>query len=244
MAIIELDGVGLDFPVYNSVSRSLRFRIYQTLGGVLSPHNKVVVVQALDNVTLQVEEGDRLGLIGHNGAGKTTLLRVMSRIYHPTRGKIAVKGSIASFTNIYLGMDLESSGWDNIVMRSVFMGMSFREAKERRKEIGEFTELGQFLDLPVRTYSTGMFVRLAFAISTAVNADIIIMDEMIGAGDASFIQKAQQRLDSVLSATKAVVLASHNTAILRRTTTKLLWLEQGRTKAFGPTAEVLEAYGG
>ena len=147
-------------------------------------------MRALDGIDLELKDGDRLGLIGHNGSGKTTLLRVLAGVYPPSGGSASIEGSISSFTDLTLGMDPEATGWENIIFRCAFMGMSFREAKRLSPAIAEFSELGEYLDLPTRTYSTGMFLRLAFAISTSIEPDILIMDEMIAAGDAQFIEKA------------------------------------------------------
>src|SRR5262245_16360116 len=149
-------------------------------------HDQTVVVRALDGIDLELKDGDRLGLIGHNGSGKTTLLRVLAGVYSPTRGSALIEGSISSYTDLTLGMDPEATGWENIVFRCAFLGLSFREAKRLSPTIAEFSELGKYLDLPTRTYSSGMFLRLAFAISTAIEPDIMIMDEMIAAGDAGF----------------------------------------------------------
>jgi ABC-type polysaccharide/polyol phosphate transport system ATPase subunit len=201
-----------------------------------------VVVQALKNISLELTDGDRLGIIGHNGPGKTTFLRLVSCVYPPVSGEITVDGKVSSFTDITLGMDPESTGWQNIIFRCVFLGLTFAEARELAPSIGEFSELGEYLDLPVRTYSSGMFLRLAFAISTAVQPDIVVMDEMIGAGDQSFIDKAKKRVDQLLQRTRILVLASHSEPIIRSFCDKVLWLEKGTIKLLGPTDDVMAAY--
>jgi ABC-type polysaccharide/polyol phosphate transport system ATPase subunit len=244
MSVVSLVNVHLEYPIFNSRARSLQLHLYKALGGQLAVHDRKLVVEALRDVTFELEDGDRLGVVGHNGAGKTSLLRVLSGVYTPTSGTVRVQGSVSSLTDITLGMDMEANGWDNIILRSVFLGLTFREARRRAPEIGAFTELGEFLDLPVRTYSAGMFLRLAFGISTSVNSDVIIMDEMIGAGDASFIAKAQKRLEELLGTTRVVVVGSHNLAILAQIANKVLWLEKGAMRMLGPTQDVLGAYAG
>src|SRR3984893_17935766 len=186
MAHIRLNKVVVDFPIVNSSAQSLQLRLFQVLGGRLTSHHQTVVVRALDRLDLDLRDGDRLGLIGHNGSGKTTLLRVLAGVYPPAAGSASIEGSISSFTDLTLGMDPESTGWENIVFRCAFMGLSFLEAKRLSPAIAEFSELGEYLNLPTRTYSSGMFLRLAFAISTAIEPDILIMDEMIAAGDSQF----------------------------------------------------------
>jgi ABC-type polysaccharide/polyol phosphate transport system ATPase subunit len=242
MARINLKDVVVDFPIVNASTQSLQLRLFQTLGGKLTSHHKTVVVQALDGVDLALKDGDRLGIIGHNGSGKTTLLRVLAGVYPPTRGFATIEGSISSFTDLALGMDPESTGWDNIIFRCAFMGMGFREAQRVSPAIAEFSELGEYLNLPTRTYSTGMFLRLAFAISTSIEPEIVIMDEMISAGDAQFIEKAKRRLREVVNKANILALASHQMTVIQGICNKVVWLDHGKIKEFGPTDRVVEAY--
>jgi ABC-type polysaccharide/polyol phosphate transport system ATPase subunit len=242
MARIVLKDVSIDFPIFTSHTRSIKTAVFSRLGGSVASHNNTVIVQALKNVSLELADGDRLGLVGHNGAGKTTFLRVVSGVYPPLAGSAIINGRVSSFTDMALGMDPEATGWQNIIFRCVFLGLTFREAKHLSASIGEFSELGQYLDLPVRTYSTGMFVRLAFAICTAVQPDIVVMDEMIGAGDQSFMEKAQKRIEVLLEKARILVLASHNEPIIRKFCNKVLWLEKGRSQILGPVDEVMTAY--
>ncbi|HMF24764.1 MAG TPA: ABC transporter ATP-binding protein [Pseudolabrys sp.] len=244
MARIALRDVTIAFPIFSSHTRSIRTAVLTRLGGSLAAHNDTVIVRALLNISLDLVDGDRLGLIGSNGAGKTTFLRVVSGVYPPLTGEAVIEGKVSSFTDIGLGMDPEATGWQNIIFRCVFLGLTFAEARALAPSIGEFSELGGYLDLPVRTYSTGMFVRLAFAISTAVHPDIVVMDEMIGAGDQSFIQKAQKRIGDLLERTRILVLASHSQPIIRNFCNKVLWLEQGQVKMLGLVDDVLPAYEG
>jgi len=242
MSRISLENVSVSFPIFSPHTRSIRTAVLSRLGGKLESYNGTVFVEALQNISLDLDDGDRLGLVGHNGAGKTTFLRLVSGVYPPQSGEVFVNGKASSFTDITLGMDPEATGWENITFRCIFLGLTFREAKALAPSIAEFSELEEYLNLPVRTYSTGMFLRLAFAISTAVQPDIVIMDEMIGAGDQRFLEKAQERINELLQKASVLVLASHNEQILRQFCNRILWLEKGRMKMIGPVDEVLSAY--
>ena len=244
MARIALRDVTIAFPIFSSHTRSIRTAVLSRLGGSLAAHNDTVIVRALVNVSLDLADSDRLGPVGSNGAGKTTFLRVVSGVYPPLAGEAVIEGKVSSFTDIGLGMDPEATGWQNIIFRCVFLGLTFAQARALAPSIGEFSELGAYLDLPVRTYSTGMFVRLAFAISTSVQPDIVVMDEMIAAGDQSFIQKAQKRIGDLLERTRILVLASHSQPIIRSFCNKVLWLDQGRVRMLGSVDDVLPAYEG
>lgn len=221
----------------------MRTAIFSRLGGTIQTYNRTLHVQALRDISITLNDGDRLGLVGHNGAGKTTFLRLISGVYPPTSGLARVQGKISSFTDITLGMEPEATGWQNIIFRCVFLGLTFRQAEALAPSIAEFSELGEFLDLPVRTYSTGMFLRLAFAISTSVDPDIVIMDEMIGAGDQNFIDKAQRRIGTLLEKASILVLASHSDGIIREFCNKVLWLDKGTVRKVGPVDAVLAEYG-
>jgi ABC-type polysaccharide/polyol phosphate transport system ATPase subunit len=242
MVHVVLDDVSVEYPIYTSHTRALKTVVISRLGGQLAAHNQTTVVRALSGISLDLEAGDRLCVMGHNGSGKTTLLRVLSGAYQPQIGEVDIAGTVSSFTDITLGMDPEATGWDNIIFRCIFMGMTFAEARQLAPSIAEFTDLGEYLDLPVRTYSSGMFMRLAFAITTSVTPDIIVMDEMIGTGDAQFIQKARQRLNELLSNTKILILATHNQEIGGQFCNKGLWLEKGKIRSFGPAKSVLDEY--
>jgi ABC-type polysaccharide/polyol phosphate transport system ATPase subunit len=243
MASVCFQDVSVEFPIYTPHTRAIKSTIFTRLGGRLAAHNETVIVRALENITLDLNDGDRLGLVGHNGAGKTTLLRVISGVYPPVSGKVEVLGRLASYTDMALGMDPEATGWQNIILHCVFMGMTFSEARALSPSIAEFSELGQYLDLPVRTYSSGMHLRLAFAITTSVHPNIIVMDEMIGGGDAQFLEKAQRRMSEVLGRARVLVLASHSEAIIRAFCSKAIWLEKGRIRMAGSAADVLATYG-
>jgi len=241
---IELTNVTVEFPVYNAHGRSLKRSLVSiTTGGKLGlGKNDRVVVQALENINLQIEHGDRVALIGHNGAGKTTLLRVLAGVYEPTGGQIASSGKIAALSDIMLGIDMESTGHENISIRGRLLGLNRKEVELRREEIAEFSGLGEFLDMPVRTYSSGMVLRLAFAVSTSIVPDILLLDEWIGAGDATFLSKAEDRLDRLVGQTGILVLATHSLSLATRVCNKALWLEHGSIMAQGPIDEVVLAY--
>ena len=217
MAFINLQGVGVDFPVYDSRARSFKQALTE-LGGRLSRDegNGRVTIEALRDVTLSLRAGERVALIGRNGAGKSTLLKVMAGVYEPPIGRAEISGRVASLLNMTMGMDFAATGYNNIIMRGVFLGMTFAEARSKIPEIEEFTELGSYLSLPIRTYSSGMLVRLALAIATAGEADILLTDEVIGAGDASFMQKASERLKSVIERAKILVIATHDSKRRRK----------------------------
>jgi len=242
LAHIKLSDVGVEFPIHNAHSRSLQLQVFGKLGGKLAQHKQAIFVQALQGVNLSFEDGDRVGVIGHNGAGKTTLLRVLAGVYEPTYGTMSIEGRLSSFTDITLGMDPEATGLENIIFRCVFMGLSFAEARRLSPSIQEFSELGEFLRLPVRTYSSGMFLRLAFAISTSIEPDIIIMDEMISGGDARFMERAKARLTSLLERTKILILASHSAEIMQSLCNKVIWLDHGEVRKIGSFEEVHPAY--
>jgi ABC-type polysaccharide/polyol phosphate transport system ATPase subunit len=244
MASITLDRITVDFPIYNARKRSLKSEILRrAVGGrIETSDDSRVSVMALRDVSMTLQDGDRLGLVGHNGAGKSTLLRVMSGVYEPPVGSAVIHGSVSALTDIMMGMDPEATGYENILLRSVFLGVSVRDAQRSVKDIEEFTGLGDFLNLPMRTYSSGMMVRLAFAVSTAVTPEILIMDEIIGAGDAAFFVRAEARLSRLIGATRILVIASHQDSVLRRLCNKAALLHQGRLRMLGPVEDVLSAY--
>ncbi|MBN8777126.1 ABC transporter ATP-binding protein [Thiomonas arsenitoxydans] len=243
-ASIILQNVHLDLPIFDVSAISLKKRVLRMgrRNRIAEDNTGVVVVRAIDDLSIKLESGDRLGLIGHNGAGKSTLLRVMAGIYPPTAGHIAVQGKTVPLLDISLGMDDQSTGRQNIRLRGLLLGMTDAEIKRKTEDIAEFTELGDYLDLPLRTYSSGMRVRLAFAISTAVEADILLLDEVLGVGDASFQEKANKRLQDLHARAEIVVLAIHSSDTIRKTCNKVLWIERGKVKMFGKVDEVVSAY--
>jgi len=246
MTEIKLNNVSVEFPIYNSSSRSLKNRVLSvaTGGKIERRTDGLVVVRGLDNVSLALGEGERVGLIGHNGSGKTTLLRVLSGIYIPTHGSAIVDGDCVSLINISLGIDPDATGRENIRLRSAIMGMDPKKMVDKFEEIAEFSGLGDFLDMPFRTYSSGMQLRLAFATSTSVRPEILIMDEWLSTGDENFKERANQRMQELVESTKILVLASHSADLLRKNCTRIIWLEHGRVRMDGSPEDVLSSYFG
>ena len=212
--MIELKNLCLTYPIAGLTSHSLQNKMYhkfkKIVGGSLNTQSSVAHINALNNINLEIKAGERLGVYGHNGAGKTSLLRVLAGVYAPTSGSIHINGKISSLTDFTLGMEQDVSGIRNIIFRLVFMGYTFKQAKQAVDEIVEFSELGDFIHLPIRTYSTGMFMRLAFAISTHFLPDILILDEIIGTGDEGFREKCRNRIHSLLEQSRIVILSTHD----------------------------------
>ncbi len=206
------------------------------VGGRFSRGSGARYVTALEDVSFELEAGDRLGLVGSNGAGKTTLLKVLYGIYEPTSGSVQTRGRIDALFNINLGFRQEATGRRNIVLRGLINGWSSRQIEKRVDEIIAFSELGDFIDMPLKTYSAGMSTRLAFAIATSFEPEILLMDEWLGAGDKSFQDKAKARMDEIVARAGIIVLASHNDTLIRRVCNKVLVLEKGTVKEFGPLA--------
>jgi ABC-type polysaccharide/polyol phosphate transport system ATPase subunit len=244
MACIFVEEVRVRFPVYSTNARSLKNGLLSvaTGGRIGVEGSDTVYVNALDNVSLTFEHGDRVGLIGHNGAGKTTLLQVLAGIYEPVSGRVYCEGRIATMFNPMLGMDVDSTGYENILQSGLFLGLKPAEIDAKAEEIAEFTELGGYLNMPMRTYSSGMRTRLAFAVSTCIEPDILLMDEWLSAGDASFVGKAQRRLAQLVDSAAILVLASHSTNLIRKTCNKAALLEHGKVVRFGNVDEILASY--
>lgn len=244
MALIKLNSLTIDFPIYHLNARSIRKSFLRLTGGVLRKETEhTVVVKALDDITFTLEHGDRVGLIGHNGAGKSTLLRVLAKIYEPTQGNIAIEGRVSPLLNVMLGINPESTGYENILVRGILLGLTHKEIQAKMQEIADFTELGEYLSVPIRTYSTGMQLRLAFAVATCIKPDILLMDEMIEAGDANFKKKAEGRLTEFIEQSSIMVLASHSNVTIQRLCNKVAFLEKGKLKYFGPIEEGFKEYG-
>lgn len=246
MALINLQSVNVDFPIYDARTRSLKSHVFGISAGVLGrigmDTKNHIIVHALRDINLTLRDGDRVGLVGRNGAGKTTLLRVLSGIYEPPSGQIDIVGSVASMTNITMGMDMDASGYENIIIRGLFLGMTRSEAKAKIPEISTYTELGDHLALPIRTYSNGMMLRLAFAISTCIDPEILIMDEMITTGDSHFVDKAKDRVRRLIDKARVLALATHDGHLMRNFCNKAVLLHDGKLLNFGPVNEVLADY--
>ena len=244
MAHISLRQASVVLPIFNSSSRSLTNSLVSAAtGGVLTAQRGGhISIEALKNLDLEISAGDRLGIMGHNGSGKSTLLRLLSGIYEPSSGKIERSGSIASLVDISLGINAESTGRENIFLRGKLMGLSKKEIDEKIDEIIEFSELGDYINLPVRIYSSGMLLRLAFSVSTSITADILIMDEWLSVGDGAFAERASNRLRELVDSSEILVIASHTRSLIEETCNKVVWLEHGVIKKVGPVGEIIPQY--
>jgi lipopolysaccharide transport system ATP-binding protein len=246
MALIDFQNVCVDFPIYNANGRSLKKRLIQVAtGGQLGadPQGRVVV-RALEDLSFTIKDGDRVALLGHNGAGKSTLLRLSSGVYEPSAGVARIEGEIGSLIDISLGIDPEATGRENIFLRGGLLGMTRREISNRMDEIIDFSELGVFIDMPLRTYSTGMHLRLAFAVSTIVRPEILLMDEWLSVGDEGFKHKAEKRLTELVESTNILVIASHSRDLVMHTCNRVIWLEHGKIRMDGDPNSVCHAYFG
>lgn len=243
MVSIDLNKVHLTYPLYGFTSRSLRKKFLNVAtGGAISENESIPSIKALENISFTLKEGDRLGLIGHNGAGKSSLLKVLAGIYSPSSGSFNSKGKIVSTLNINLGMDPEASGVENIITRCLFHGLSRKETEDKLNEIITFSQLGDYVNMPIRIYSSGMQTRLAFSAVTSIEADILLMDEIISTGDAGFIVNAQKRLSNFMNKSKILVIASHNDQVIKDFCNKALILEHGKQKFFGSVDDALKFY--
>jgi ABC-type polysaccharide/polyol phosphate transport system ATPase subunit len=243
MASIILSNACVEIPVFAVGNNSLKTTLLRkAVGGKFAQAGSNLVIDALNDVSIEVRDGERIGLVGQNGAGKTTLLRVMAGVYPPTSGTVHVTGRVSPMFDISLGMSPDSTGTENIKVCGALWGLSRAEIAEGIDDIFEFTELGDYLKIPVRTYSAGMLLRLAFAIATLRQPEILLLDEIIGVGDASFMAKAKARLQKIVSRAQILVVSSHSNDIIRDLCEKAIWLDKGSIAAFGAVDEVLAAY--
>jgi ABC-type polysaccharide/polyol phosphate transport system ATPase subunit len=234
MVSINANDLRLAYHVREKLTlRPRATRVSQHTGGTITGAGRHRFVTALDGVSFELEAGDRLGLVGANGAGKTTLLKVLYGIYEPTAGNLEIRGKVDALFNISIGFRQEATGRRNILLRGLINGWTEDQIAARTEEIIEFSELGDFIDMPFRSYSQGMAARLAFAIATTMEPEILLMDEWIGAGDAAFQVKAKQRMNELAEKAGIIVLASHSEELLKKTCNKRLELERGRVKSFG-----------
>ncbi len=241
---ISLQNVCVDIPVFNSQGRSLKKTVMgiATGGKIGLTETGKTIIRSLHDINLDIQPHERVGLIGHNGAGKSTLLRVLGRVYTPSSGKAVIEGKIGSLIDISLGIDGEATGIENIFLRAALLGIPKKKVEQALPEILEFTQLGQFIEMPVRTYSTGMHMRLAFAVSTMISPDILLMDEWLSVGDEAFQHKAEERLNQLIERSNVLVIASHSRKLIERCCTRVLWLEHGKIKLDGTPAEVCPHY--
>ncbi len=240
MADIQLDNVSIDFPIYSGANRSLKKAVLRVGSGgkIARDAGDRLIVKALKDISLHIQDGDRIGLVGHNGSGKTTLLRVMAGIYEPVAGVYRCSGRTTPLFDASLGMDMEATGYENMYLRGLYLGLSRSEIEARAPEIEAFTELGDYLSMPVRMYSSGMVLRLAFAVSTCVVPEILLMDEWIGVADPSFTEKAERRMVEFVQRTNILIIASHNLSLIGRICTKVVMLDHGEIVRLGAPEDV------
>ena len=242
-AAVEVEAVDVDFPLYHGTARSLKKTLFRSLSGRMGADSRNrVVVQALRGVSFRLDPGDRLGLVGGNGAGKTTLLRTLAGIYEPVAGRVRVRGSLGALLDPNLGMNPELTGRENIALRGLYAGMSRAAIARLERDVAGFADLEQFMDLPVRIYSSGMVVRLGFALATAIRPQVLLMDEWFLAGDAAFMEKARARLEDMVRGAEILVLSTHQTKVILDWCTRVVRMDQGRVVDDGPPAEVMARY--
>lgn len=246
MARVIFENVSIKFPIFNATGRSLtsKFLKVATGGRLDADPNGHVLVHALNNISFGLGDGDRIGLLGHNGAGKSTLLRALSGVYAPSKGSASIFGEIGSLIDISLGINPEATGRENVFIRGQLLGLTKQEIETKYDDIVQFSELGDFMEMPVRTYSSGMHLRLAFAVSTVVRPEILLMDEWLSVGDESFKHKAEHRLQELVFGTKILVIATHSRELIESVCNRVIWLEHGQIKMDGPVSEVVPAYFG
>jgi len=231
MNFIKLNNVSVNYPVLDYYKQSIKLRAIKFLtGGKITTYNDVTVVEALKNINLDIKKGERIGLYGHNGSGKTTLLRTVAGIYKPYQGTIDINGNITSMLSIFLGVNEFETGLNNIKLKAKFLKLSQKETEKMIHEVSEFSELGDFLNMPISTYSSGMNVRLMFALATYSVSDIILLDEWLSAGDENFAPKAEARMQEIVKKSGILILASHSMDLLKKICNKIVYLEKGSIK--------------
>jgi ABC-2 type transport system ATP-binding protein/lipopolysaccharide transport system ATP-binding protein len=244
LPFLRLRDVSVEFPIYSGGSRSLKKLLFNTTtqGNIARDARDRIMVQALKQINLDVEQGDRLALVGGNGAGKSTLLKVLAGIYTPSQGQVHINGRISALLTVSVGLNPDATGRENIINRAMYMDVRPREMRAHIDEIVEFSGLGYYIDMPVRTYSAGMMIRLCFAVATSVRPEILLMDEWLAAGDAAFLEKARKRMESFVSSSSIMVLASHSMPLLHEWCNRAILLDGGRIIAAGTVAEIEAEY--
>ena len=240
MASIDVTDASITFTA--TQSKQVTFKEYLLKGLFRKSVNPQIAIHALTGINLTARDGDRIGIIGHNGAGKTTLLKLLAGIYTPTTGTAKVEGRVCSLFDISVGFENEATGWENIVYRSYLQGESPSSLKGKMQEIAEFSELGEFLSIPVKNYSAGMRMRLAFSIATAAQPEVLLVDEVLAVGDMAFQIKAKARMRAMMSVSRLMVVVSHDLNTIRDTCTRVIWMRRGQVVQEGPPREVVRAY--
>lgn len=245
MASISLRNVTLDYPIYGT-ARSFRKILFKSVagitGGQIQREGERVVVRALAGLNLEIGHGDRVGLLGHNGAGKSTLLRILARVFEPTSGEAIMNGKVSPLFSAAPGLDPDDTGYENLINCGMFLGLSRHQVAERVADIVSFSELGDYMDLPVRTYSTGMVMRFGFALATSIDPDILLLDEGLGAGDARFAERAAARIRSLIARSSILIFASHDDTLIKMMCNRAVLLEHGQVVADGDVNRVLKEY--
>ena len=243
MAEIKLESIHLSYPVYGSASRDFKNTLIKiATGGTINKEQKIAHVEALKDISFSLKKGDKLALIGHNGSGKSTLLKLLAKIYTPSQGKLLIKGKTSCLFDIMMGMDSELNGYENIMLRSRIAGLTKKEALEIIPKVEEFSELGEFMKMPFKTYSAGMQVRLAFGIITNIFAEILLIDEVLNVGDANFVKKAELQMENLVNNSEILVVCTHDINTLRKLCNKAIWLEHGKIRLYGDIDQVINAY--
>jgi ABC-type polysaccharide/polyol phosphate transport system ATPase subunit len=242
---IQLDHVGIEFKIYQTSARHLKKSLLRTaVGGFIgkSEQSGQVVIRALQDISFAVKSGERVALLGHNGAGKTTLLRALAGIYAPALGNLQVSGRVMPLFDLGLGLDEDASGYENILLRGLLIGLKRSDIEKKVDDIASFSGLGDFLDLPIRTYSSGMMLRLMFSIATSLEAEILLMDEWLGSGDLDFVNKANERLHKLIDRSHILIFASHSLGLMESLCSRGILLEGGRIMFDGPIEEAVAIY--
>lgn len=238
MTFIKLENISLEYPVYGTSSRSFKTSLIKAAtGGLLKSEERTMKVQALKEISFHLKAGDRLGLVGHNGAGKSSLLKVLAQIYDPSHGTLQISGQTNCLFDVMVGLDQNLSGYENIKLKGLIHGLSPKQIQRAAPEIIAFAELGEFIKMPLRTYSSGMLLRLGFSIATHFKTEILLIDEVVNVGDAPFLAKAKQRMKELIHQTQIVVISTHDEPLIQEFCTHILCLEHGAIKSLTPTQE-------
>jgi ABC-type polysaccharide/polyol phosphate transport system ATPase subunit len=236
--VVSLDNVSVEYRRVTTKTRSLK----QASVDILKGKRKFQTFRALDGVSFEINSGEILAIIGRNGSGKSTLLKVISRVIPPTNGRIIVKGHVEPMIELGVGFNPELSGRENIMLNAAIHGRDVKIVKERMEDLVSWAGLQEVIDLPLRTYSSGMVARLGFAVATDINPDIVLVDEVLAVGDIDFMEKSRARMEKIMGEGSTVVLVSHDLETIRSLATRAIWMEQGKVRAEGATNQVVDAY--